>query len=164
MNVGKQYVTCNTIIQNLLHNLQKIQCDGPCPCAESGSSSSEEVPTMMPTESTMKPMSSTMDPSSEETVEPTMMPSSEESVEPTMMPSSEESMEPTMMPPSGETIEEPDDYSSEEIASKETMETSSETVDPVRPCPCPFLLSPVCGTNGQFYPNSCVAKCAKTVN
>ena len=110
---------------------------------------------MMPTESTMKPMTSTM--------EPTMMPSSEESVEPTMMPSSEESMEPTMMPPSGETVEEPD-YSSEEIASKETMETSSETVDPVRPCPCPFLLSPVCGTNGQFYPNSCVAKCSKTVN
>ena len=122
---------------------------------------------MMPTEPTMKPMTSTMEPtmmpSSEETVEPTMMPSSEESVEPTMMPSSEESMEPTMMP-SSDSIEEPDNYSSEEIDSKETMETSSETVDPVRPCPCPFLLSPVCGTNGQFYPNSCVAKCAKTVN
>ena len=110
---------------------------------------------MMPTEPTMKPMTSTM--------EPTMMPSSEESVEPTMMPSSEESMEPTMMP-SSDSIEEPDNYSSEEIDSKETMETSSETVDPVRPCPCHFLLSPVCGANGQFYLNSCVAKCAKTVN
>ena len=111
---------------------------------------------MMPPESTMKPMTSTM--------EPTMMPSSEESVEPTMMPSSEESMEPTMTPPSGETVEEPDDYSSEGIASKETMEASPETVEPMRPCPCPFLLWPVCGANGQFYPNPCTAKCAKTVN
>ena len=98
---------------------------------------------MMPTEPTMKPMTSTM--------------------EPTLMPSSEETMEPTMMP-SSDSIEEPDNYSSEEIDSKETMETSSETVDPVRPCVCPFLLYPVCGANGQYYSNPCQAKCAKTVN
>ena len=77
-----------------------------------------------------------MMPSSEETVEPTMMPSSEESVEPTMMPSSEESMEPTMMP-SSDSIEEPDNYSSEEIDSKETMRY--------------FLEYPICEQGTQKY-------------